>query len=70
MDTDTTSDRYRYREIANELRLLIPKIKHAEVAQELRLLAVSYERLAEHLRSRPLLDHPKTRGICRAVDEA
>ncbi len=49
MDTDTTSDRHRYREIASELRLLIPKLKHAEVARELRLLAVSYERLAEHV---------------------
>jgi hypothetical protein len=38
----------RYREIADELRLLAPKMKYAEVAKQLRLLAISFDRLAEH----------------------
>jgi len=37
-----------YREIANELRLIVPRMRHAEVAEELRLLAARYERLAQH----------------------
>jgi len=37
-----------YRAIANELRLIVLRMKHAEAAQELRRLAVSYERLAQH----------------------
>jgi hypothetical protein len=45
----------RYREIANELRLLVPTMKYSEVAEQLCLLAVSYERLAEHAEGAP---HP------------
>jgi hypothetical protein len=37
-----------YRAIANELRLIVLRMKHAEAAEELRRLAGSYERLAEH----------------------
>ena len=50
VDTDTTkrAESERYREIANELRLLVPTMKYSEVAEQLRLLAVSYERLAEY----------------------
>jgi hypothetical protein len=33
--------------IANELRLIVLRMKHAEAAEELRVLADSYERLAE-----------------------
>jgi hypothetical protein len=36
-----------YRAIANELRLIVLRMKHAETAEELRRLAGSYERLAE-----------------------
>ena len=36
-----------YRAIANELRLIVLRMKHAEAAEELRRLAGSYERLAE-----------------------
>jgi hypothetical protein len=36
-----------YRAVANELRLIVLRMKHAEVAEALRLLADSYERLAE-----------------------
>ena len=50
MDTDATerAQSGHYREMADELRGLIPKMKYAEVAEQLRRLAVSYERLAEH----------------------
>jgi hypothetical protein len=50
VDTDSTNraESERYREIANELRLLVPTMKYSEVAEQLRLLAVSYERLAEY----------------------
>ncbi|HET9644450.1 MAG TPA: hypothetical protein VFP68_14110, partial [Burkholderiaceae bacterium] len=51
VDTDGQSERYR--EMANELRLLVPKMKDAGVAEQLRLLAVSYERLAEHADAAP-----------------
>ena len=44
--------RRRYRELANELRLLVFKMKHTEAAEELRLLAARYERLAEHAEER------------------
>lgn len=50
MYVDTT-ERVRcdhYREIANELRLIVLGMKHTEVAEELRLLAARYERLAQH----------------------
>jgi hypothetical protein len=43
----------RYRAIADALRLVVSKMKHAEAAEELRLLAVSYERLAEYAESAP-----------------
>ena len=48
MDTDCRVRQELYREIANELRLLIPKLKDAEAAGELSLLVAQYERLAEH----------------------
>ena len=50
MDSDTTKRALseRYREMAKELRLLLPKMKQPAAAEELRLLAVRYERLAEH----------------------
>lgn len=38
----------RYRAIADALRFVVTRMKHAEAAEELRLLALSYERLAEH----------------------
>ena len=43
----------RYREIANELRLLAPQMRYAEVAEQLRLLAISFDRLAEHAEESP-----------------
>lgn len=39
--------------IANELRLIVLRMKHAEAAEELRVLADSYERLAEHAEGNP-----------------
>ena len=50
MNTDDTGGDHsgRYREIADELRLLLPKMKHPEAAEELRQLVASFERLAEH----------------------
>jgi hypothetical protein len=53
VDTDMTSHCDRYRAIANELRLLAPRMKLAKAADELRLMAVSYERLAERLEAAP-----------------
>ena len=49
MDATTTSRAHdhHYRDIANELRLIVLKMKQAEAAEELRLLAIRYERLAE-----------------------
>jgi len=49
VDTDATSHSDRYRAIANELRGLALKVKIAKAADELHLMALSYERLAEHL---------------------
>jgi hypothetical protein len=48
MDATTTSraHEHHYRDIANELRLIVLKMKQAEAAEELRLLAIRYERLA------------------------
>jgi len=37
-----------YRAIANELRLIVLRMKHANAAEELRVLADAYEQLAEH----------------------
>ena len=48
VDMYISRHRRRYRELANELRLLVFKMKHTEAAEELRLLAARYERLAEH----------------------
>ena len=36
-----------YRAIANELRLVVMRMKHAEAAEELRRLASNYESLAD-----------------------
>jgi len=38
-----------YREMANEIRALVPKLKHRRAVADLRLLADRYERLAEYL---------------------
>jgi hypothetical protein len=46
-DADTESARYR--EMANEIRGLVPMLNHTEAAMDLRLLAVRYERVAEYL---------------------
>lgn len=45
--------RDHYHAIANELRLIVLRMKHAEAAEELRVLADSYERLAEHAEGCP-----------------
>jgi len=47
--------RDHYRAIANELRLIVLRMKHAQAAEELRILAGSYERLAEYAETAP---HP------------
>jgi hypothetical protein len=58
----------RYREIADELRLLAPKTKYAEVAKQLRLLAISSTDSLNTPRSRALIDRRTIRGICQMVD--
>jgi len=59
--------RDHYRAIANELRLVVLRMKHPEAAEELRLLASKYERLAEwHAAApRPCLE---TTGIAPPKD--
>lgn len=42
-----------YHGIANELRLIVLRMKHAEAAEELRVLADCYERLADHAEGDP-----------------
>jgi hypothetical protein len=46
----TTSD---YREMATEIRALVPKVKHHQAVADLRLLADRYERLAHYLEVAP-----------------
>jgi hypothetical protein len=45
----TDVEREQYREMAKEIRALIPMLKNIEAAMDLRLLALRYERLAKHL---------------------
>jgi hypothetical protein len=45
-----------YREMASEIRDLIPLLLHSESVADLRLLADRYERLAHHLRAGTLRD--------------
>jgi hypothetical protein len=49
-----------YREMASEIRALVPKIKHRQAVADLRSLADRYERLAHYLEVAPgeLLDTP------------
>ena len=42
-----------YREMASEIRELIPLLLHSEAVADLRLLADRYERLAHHLEEVP-----------------
>ena len=48
VDATRSGRRDHHRTIANELRLIVLKMKHTQSAEELRLLADRYERLAEH----------------------
>lgn len=48
VDTTKTGRCDHHRAIANELRLIVLRMKHTQAAEELRLLAARYERLAEH----------------------
>jgi len=67
--------RDHYRAIANELRLVVLRMKHPEAAEELRLLASNYERLAEWHAAAPdpclettgiaQVDGPSTRSVSR-----
>ena len=49
-----------YREMASEIRALIPKLTHPQAVADLRLLADRYERLAHYLEVIPgaLPDRP------------
>jgi hypothetical protein len=47
--------RDHYRAIANELRLIVLRMKHPEAAEKLRLLARNYERLADRRAACPIL---------------
>jgi hypothetical protein len=49
----TEFERKRYRQIATEIRALIPMLKYPEALEELRLLAARYETLAEYLGAPP-----------------
>jgi hypothetical protein len=48
---DADTEARRYREMANDIRALVPMLKHphTEAAWDLRLLAIRYERLAQYL---------------------
>ena len=46
----TTTD---YRDMASEIRALVPKVKHHQAVADLRLLADRYERLAHYLEVAP-----------------
>ena len=43
----------RYREMAEDIRKLVPHMKHVEAAEDMRLLAVHYEALAEYVEAAP-----------------
>ena len=51
--------------IANELRLIVLRMKHAQAAEELRVLADAYERLPEHAGG-----HPAGSSVDRAATVA
>ena len=53
----TEVERERYREMAAEIRALLPMLKYPEILEELRLLAARYERLAEYLEAAPDTPH-------------
>jgi hypothetical protein len=48
---DAQTESVRYREMANDIRALVPLLQHphTEAAWDLRLLAIRYERLAKFL---------------------
>jgi hypothetical protein len=51
-----------YREMANEIRDLIPLVLHSESVADLRLLADRYERLAHYLEVGHAVGTPRERG--------
>lgn len=54
-DSGRTFWGYHYREIAGEMRDLIPLVNQPRTKKQLRLLAVKYEQLAETLEKTPKL---------------
>lgn len=48
-----------YRDMASEIRDLIPLVVHPEAVADLRLLADRYEKLAEYLQLVPATDTPR-----------
>jgi hypothetical protein len=48
---DAHTESERYREMANDIRAVVPMLKHphTEAARDLRLLAIRYEKLANYL---------------------
>jgi hypothetical protein len=46
-------EREQYREMANEIRAVVPMMKNIEAAMDLRLLALRYDRLAKQLEESP-----------------
>jgi hypothetical protein len=51
METETAkrAECALYREIASDMRSLVPKLRDSEAAEGLRILAVRYEKLADYL---------------------
>lgn len=56
----------RYREMASDIRALVPMLKHTEAAKDLCSLAARYERLAVYLET-AIADHKE--GRLRALRE-
>jgi hypothetical protein len=46
---DAHTEARRYREMANDIRALVPTLKHTEAAGDLRLLGIRYQKLADYL---------------------
>jgi hypothetical protein len=58
----TEVEREHYREMANEIRAVIPMLISTEAVMDLRLLALRYERLAKHLEGSPIPEYKLQAG--------
>lgn len=61
----TGAERERYREIATEIRALLPRLRYPETLEELRLLAAHYERFADYLEVASVTPQQRRQGLER-----